>query len=187
MLERLAGLEQEYESVLAQLSDPTVFSDQRRLRDLSRRQKELEPIVLASRAYRQALDDLGAAKEMLPDTDGEDREVMRAEVDKAEAAIARFEDELKDLLLPKDPNEGKNVILEIRGAEGGEEANLFAKDLFEMYVRFAERQGIKVEVLGDGPVRHGRLQRGHVHAPGGRRRGAASSTRAARTGSSGCP
>jgi peptide chain release factor 1 len=151
MLERLAGLEQEYESVLAQLSDPTVFSDQRRLRDLSRRQKELEPIVVVSRAYRQSLDDLAAAKEMLPDTDGEDREVMRAEVDKAERAIAGFEDELKDLLLPKDPNEGKNVIIEIRGAEGGEEANLFAKDLFEMYVRYAERQGIKVEVLGTDP------------------------------------
>jgi peptide chain release factor 1 len=151
MLERLTGLEQEYESVLAQLSDPTVFSDQRRLRDLSRRQKELEAIVVVSRAYRQSLDDLAAAKEMLPDTDGEDREVMRAEVDKAEGAIARFEDELKDLLLPKDPNEGKNVIIEIRGAEGGEEANLFAKDLFEMYVRYAERQGIKFEVLGTDP------------------------------------
>jgi peptide chain release factor 1 len=151
MLERLAGLEEEYQSLLAQLSDPTVFGDQRRLRDLSRRQKELEPIVVASAAYRQALDDLAAAKEMLPDTEGEDREVMRAEVEKAETAIAHFEEELKELLLPKDPNEGKNVILEIRGAEGGEEANLFAKDLFEMYVRFAERQGIKVEVLGTDP------------------------------------
>jgi peptide chain release factor 1 len=151
MLERLAGLEQEYDAVLAELSDPTVFADQRRLRDLSRRQKELEPIVAVSRAYRQSLDDLAAAKEMLPDTEGEDREVMRAEVDKAEAAIAGFEDRLKDLLLPTDPNEGKSVIIEIRGAEGGEEANLFAKDLYEMYVRFAERQGIKVEVLGTDP------------------------------------
>ncbi len=101
-------------------------------------------------------------------------------------AIARFEDELKDLLLPKDPNEGKNVILEIRGAEGGEEANLFAKDLFEMYVRFAERQGIKVEVLGTDPSDMGGFNE-VTFILRGRRRGAATSTRAARTGSSGYP
>jgi len=148
VLDRLAGLEQEYESVLGLLSDPSVLSDQRRLRDTSRRHKELEPIVAAYREYRQALEDQAAAKEMLPDTEGDDREVMRAEVEKAEAAIARVEAELRLLLLPKDPNEAKNVIVEIRGAEGGEEANLFAKDLFEMYLRYAERHALKVEVLG---------------------------------------
>jgi peptide chain release factor 1 len=151
VLERLAGLEEEYESVLRSLSDPAVLSDQRRLRDTSRRHKELEPIVAAYRDYRQALADQAAAKEMLPDAEGEDREVMRAEVDKAESTMARLEEELRLLLLPKDANEGKNVIVEIRGAEGGEEANLFAKDLYEMYLRYAERHGLKVEVLGTDP------------------------------------
>jgi peptide chain release factor 1 len=148
VLDRLAGLEQEYESVLERLSDPAVLSDQRALRDASRRHKTLEPIVAAYREYRQALDDLTAAKEMLPDTDGDDRQVVRAELDKAEATIARLEEKLKVLLLPDDPNDGKNVIVEIRGAEGGEEANLFAKDLFEMYTHYAERHGVKIEVLG---------------------------------------
>jgi peptide chain release factor 1 len=148
VLERLAGLDEEYEAVLRRLSDPAVLSDQRALRENSRRHKQLEPIVAAYRTYRQALDDLAAAKEMLPDTEGSDRDVVRAEVDKAEATIARLDEELKLLLLPTDPNEGKNVIVEIRGAEGGEEANLFAKDLYEMYIRYAERHGLKVEVLG---------------------------------------
>jgi peptide chain release factor 1 len=151
MLERLAGLEREYDTVLARLQDPALFSDQRQLRDVSRRQKALEPIVAASRELRRAHDDLTAAKEMLPDAEGEDREMLRAAVEEAEAAIARLDEELKVLLLPKDPNDGKNVIIEIRGAEGGEEANLFAKDLFEMYVRFAERHGLAIERLGSDP------------------------------------
>jgi peptide chain release factor 1 len=151
MLERLQGLEDEYESVLRQLSDPAVLADQRALRDASRRHKALEPIVTAHHAYRRALDDLATAKEMLPDAEGEDREMLRAEVDAAEAAIATVEEELKLLLLPKDSNDGKNVILEIRGAEGGEEANLFAKVLFEMYLHYAERSGLKLEILASDP------------------------------------
>jgi peptide chain release factor 1 len=151
MLERLAGLEAEYESVLRQLSDPAVFADPRQVREVARRRKQLEPIVAAYRQYRQADDDLTAAKELLPDAEGDDRDLLRAELDQAEATIARLDEELKVLLLPKDPNDGKNVIVEIRGAEGGEEANLFAKDLFEMYVRYAERHGLKVEVLGSDP------------------------------------
>ena len=151
MLERLAGLEEEYETVLGKLADPSVVADQRALRDTSRRHKELEPIVAAYRHYRRALDDLAAAKEMLPDSEGADRDVVRAELEDAEERIVRLEEELKLLLLPKDPNDGKNVIVEIRGAEGGEEANLFAKDLFEMYSRYAERSGLKVELLGSDP------------------------------------
>src|SRR5688500_4651144 len=85
---------------------------------------------------------------MLSEASGDDRDLMRAEVEEAEADLARIEDELKVLLLPTDPNDDKNIIVEIRGAEGGEEANLFAKDLYEMYTRFAEKSGWKVEVLG---------------------------------------
>jgi peptide chain release factor 1 len=147
----LAGLEKEYEEVLARLNDPAVLSDHHTLRDVSRRYKQLESIVVPFRQYRQALDDLTTAREMLTDTTGDDREVLRAEIEGAEATIARLEEELKVLLLPQDPNDAKNVIVEIRGAEGGEEANLFAKDLFEMYNRFADRSGWKLEVLGTDP------------------------------------
>src|SRR2546427_6709237 len=88
---------------------------------------------------------------MLGDSSGEEREVWRSLVDENEVAIERLENELKLLLLPRDPNDEKNVIVEIRGAEGGEEANLFAKNLFEMYQRYAERMGWKVDVLGADP------------------------------------
>jgi peptide chain release factor 1 len=151
MLDRLQSLEDEYQSVERQLSDPAVLADPKAVRDASRRHKALTPVVEAYHAYRRALDDLATAKEMLPDAEGEDRDMLRAEVEQAEVEIARVGDELKVLLLPKDPNDGKNVIIEIRGAEGGEEANLFAKDLFEMYVRYAERHRLKVEVLGTDP------------------------------------
>jgi peptide chain release factor 1 len=141
VLERLADLETEYEAVLARLSDNAVLSDQRRLRDESRRHKVLEPIVLAYRQYRSASEDLAVAKEL----------GMHDEAHEAEARMAALEEELKVLLLPKDPNDDKNVLVEIRGAEGGEEANLFARDLFEMYSRYAERLRWKFEVLASDP------------------------------------
>jgi peptide chain release factor 1 len=88
---------------------------------------------------------------MLSESAGDDREFARAEVDSATEEIARLEDELRELLLPKDPNDDRNVIVELRGAEGGEEANLFARDLFQMYQGFASRMGWKLEVLGSDP------------------------------------
>src|SRR5437763_11199363 len=147
MLERLAGLEEEYQRVAARMNGPAVLTDQRALRDTGRRVKELEPLVAADREYKEASDDLAAAKEMLTEATGDERDEMRAEIDDAEATMARLEDELKILLLPRDPNDDKNVIVEIRGAEGGEEANLFAHDLFDMYIRYADRMGWKHEVL----------------------------------------
>ena len=138
MLDRLAAMEAEYEAVLARLGEQAVLTDQRRLRDESRRMKQLEPIVLATRKYRAALDDLEAAREL----------GMTEEEAETAATIARLNDELSVLLLPKDVNDDRNVIVEIRGAEGGEEANLFAKDLYEMYARYADRMGWKLEVLG---------------------------------------
>ncbi len=160
MLDRLAGLESEYETVLVQLSDPAVIADQRRLREASRRHRELEPVVLAYRDYRGVLADIEAAKELLVDLEatvvsgaaGEeksaDRAMLRAEVGGGEARLAELDERLKLLLLPRDPNDGKSVILEIRGAEGGEEANLFAKDLYEMYSRYTDRVGLKLEGMG---------------------------------------
>ena len=152
MLERLEGLEREYEAVLIQLSDPDVGGDPKRLREISRRHRDLEPVVAAYREYRGATDDLEAAREMLGEASaGEERDMLRAEIDEAEHRIADLDERLKILLLPKDPNDGKNVIVEIRGAEGGEEANLFARDLYEMYSRYAERKGFGLEVLGSDP------------------------------------
>ena len=147
MLDRLDALEDEFRSVEARLSDPAVFEDNAAYVALTRRHKELEPVVAAVRERRQAVDDLATAKEMLEGSSGEDREMLRAEITAAESTIERLDDELKVLLLPKDPNDGRTVIVEIRGAEGGEEANLFARDLYEMYVAYAGRQGWKLEVM----------------------------------------
>ena len=151
MIDRLAGLEDEYLAVEARLADPEVLSDQQRLRKESKRYKDLTPLITTFRAYRGRLDDLAAAREMFAETAGDDREMMREEIALADADIERLEAELKLLLLPKDPNDGKDVIVEIRGAEGGEEANLFARDLFAMYQAYAIRRGWSVEVLSSDP------------------------------------
>ena len=152
MFGRLDGLETEYEDVLVRLSDPNVFADQRAYVTLSRRMKELEPIVLAFREHRATAGDLQAAKDMLAESTGEDRTFLEAQIADAESTLARLDAELQVLLLPRDPNDDRNVIVEIRGAEGGEEANLFAKDLYDMYARYAERRGWKLEVLGSDPA-----------------------------------
>ena len=151
MLDRLARLDEEFRAVEASLSDPESLSDPNRLRELSRRHKELSLVVENYRAYRARLDDLETAEGLYAESTGDDRESMRGEIASAEADIERLEDELKLLLLPKDPNEGKAVIIEIRGAEGGEEANLFARDLFDMYIAYAGRRGWKTEVLSSDP------------------------------------
>ena len=148
MLERLEELEREYIEAEARMADPDVFKDQARYQQLTKRYHELEAIVSRTRELRQHQDDLVAAREMQSGASADDKELLRAEVTDAEAAIERLNDEIKLLLLPKDPNDERNVIVEIRGAEGGEEANLFARDLFEMYRAYAGRQGWKVEVLG---------------------------------------
>jgi peptide chain release factor 1 len=147
VFDRLDSLEEEFRSVEARLSDPSVFEDNAKYVTLTKRHKELEPIVAAVREHRQAVEDLATAKEMVEGTTGDDREMLRAEITEAEATIARLEDELKILLLPKDPNDGRTVIVEIRGAEGGEEANLFARDLHDMFVAYAARQGWKLEAM----------------------------------------
>jgi peptide chain release factor 1 len=151
VFEKLDDLEKEYEAVLVQLSDPAVISDQRRLVEVSRRHREIEPIVTAMRSYRAAEEDLGVAREMLADAQGDDRELLVEEIEGAEQRLFALEEQVRALLLPKDPNDGRNVIVEIRGAEGGEEANLFARDLFDMYMRYAERTGLKTEVLSSDP------------------------------------
>ncbi|MGO8871410.1 MAG: peptide chain release factor 1 [Acidimicrobiales bacterium] len=148
---RMTELEREYETTLAELNDPALSSDPARLREVSRRFRELEDVVGCWRGLQSAESDLGAARDMVNDSSGDERELAQAEVVRAEEDIARLEEELRLLLVPRDPNAGRNVIMEIRGAEGGEEANIFAKDLYEMYARYAVAKDWKVEVLSSSP------------------------------------
>ncbi len=151
MLERLPQFEAEYEDVLRQLSNPDVGRDQRALRDLSRRRKELEGVVETLRSLRAATDDVSAAREMHAESTGEERTIATEQLDASLLEVESLQDKLRSLLLPRDPSDGRNVIVEIRGAEGGEEANLFAKDLYDMYLRYAEHRGWRVEVLDARP------------------------------------
>jgi len=140
--------EREFAEVEAQLADPSVHGDQDRYAGLARRYKELGDIVRAINGVRTAEEDGSAAQEMLAGTSGEEREMMAEELADAEARRERFAAELAELLIPKDPNDDRNIIVEIRGAEGGEEANLFARDLFDMYQSYVSKMGWKFEVLG---------------------------------------
>ena len=149
--DRLRSLEAEFAAVEEELAAPATLADPARLRDLSRRHKELEEIVGTWRRLEAARADVATAHEMLESTSGEDREMVRAELEGAEVSVSTLMAELRSLLLPRDPNDGRNVIVEIRGAEGGEEANLFARDLFVMYTRYAAQHGWRVEVLSESP------------------------------------
>ncbi len=147
MLERIAELEAEYADVESRLADPEVLGDQEQLQTVGRRFKELEEVLAVGRPLRDAHDDLEAAREMAAEADGGDRDELRAEATALEATIADLEERFRVLLLPRDPNDGRNVIVEIRGAEGGEEANLFARDLHDMYQAFAAAHGWRTEPL----------------------------------------
>ena len=147
--DRMAALETEYLAVETELADPATLSDQDRLRDLSRRHKELGEIVRVWQELRAAREDVSTAREMLTETSGDERELMRQEVDESEALVASLDERIQTLLLPKDPNEGRNVIMEIRGAVGGDEANLFARVLYDMYLRYAAMKKWTVEILSE--------------------------------------
>jgi peptide chain release factor 1 len=152
VFERLAGLEEEFDALEARLSDIYAAGDQGAARTAGQRHAELKPIIDTFRELRTTRSQLDEAREMLrTETDAEMREMAREEVAEKESSVADLEGRLKVLLLPKDPNDDKNVILEVRGAEGGEEANLFAGDLVRMYQAYAAQQRWKVEVLSSQP------------------------------------
>ncbi len=152
MHDRWDSLLSEHVTLESLLSDPAVLGDQSRLREVSRRYKELTPVVECIRNIEARTSDAEAARELIAmSADATEREQLKAERDSAEADVARLEEELRMLLLPKDPNDGRPVIMEIRGAEGGEEANLFARDLYEMYLGYATRRGWRVETLSVDP------------------------------------
>jgi peptide chain release factor 1 len=146
--DRLTRSSEEFHELEARLADPETHNDPAALRAVTERYRDLEPVVAAWRRYRQRTDDLEVARELLadaPDADG--RGLAAAEVAEAEADLERLAGELRELLLPRDPHTGRAVIVEIRGAEGGEEANLFAGDLTAMYTAYAARHGWSVEML----------------------------------------
>ncbi len=147
-IERLAEFEREYAEVLSALSEPDIASDRKRFLDLSRRHKHLEAVVNAGHTLSSATDDVEVAREMFEQAQGDERELIREELQPAESERARAEEQWRLLLVPTDPNDGRNVIISIRGTEGGEEANLFAKDLYEMYLRYAQARSYKTETLG---------------------------------------
>ena len=144
---RLVAIADEFRELEARLADPATTSDPDQLRTVSQRYRELEPLVAAHHEHIARTGDLETAREMLADPDPEGRTMAAEEVAAAEADLARLAERLRELLLPRDPHAGRAVIMEIRGAEGGEEANLFARDLFEMYVGYAARRGWKLETL----------------------------------------
>ncbi|KJE77580.1 peptide chain release factor 1 [Ferrimicrobium acidiphilum] len=152
---RLEKFELEYQRSVEEMSDPKLFQDQHRAREVARRHKALEEIVATLRDIDQLQEDLSAATEFYQAAPADERSLWADEISTLESALAAKTDELEILLLPQDPNDGRNVILEIRGAEGGEEANLFAKDLTEMFQRFGDKMGWRVEMLAADPSDHG--------------------------------
>lgn len=147
ILSRLEGLKLKFEEIGQQMTDPEVISDMKKFIPLNKDYKELKPIIEASEKFRTALVNLQEAKDMLAHEKDEDmREMARGEVDTLEPLIEKYEAEIKLLLIPKDPQDDKNAILEIRGGSGGDEAAIFAGDLFRMYVKYIENKGWKYEI-----------------------------------------
>ena len=147
MLNKLQVLEDKYIDLTEKISDMEIINDQKVWQKYMKEHADLEPIVNKYREYKKAKSDLAGAKEMLDSSDEELREMAKMEIAELDEKLEQYENELKILLLPKDPNDDKNVILEIRAGTGGEEAALFGADLLRMYMRYAERRGWKTEVM----------------------------------------
>ena len=158
MFEKLTGVEERFVELEKRLSDSQVVQDQPTYQRYVREHAELNKIVAAYRKYKKCLQGLDESHELLRDADAEIKDLARDEIARLNQQIEELEEELKLLLLPKDPNDEKNVMLEIRAGTGGEEAALFAGDLFRMYSRFAENRGWKVEIMTQHPTGGGGLK-----------------------------
>ncbi len=145
MIERLEIIKKRYEELNNQLLDPSILSNINKTREISKEIANLEDAVICYDKYNKVLEDIDAAKEMVKDPEMAD--FAKEELEGFEKEKLSLEKQLEILLIPKDPNDGKNVIVEIRGAAGGDEANIFAGDLYRMYLKYAEKEGWKVEVL----------------------------------------
>ncbi len=155
ILTKLETLVERYEEVQHLLGDPDVIGNQDKFRALSREYSQLEEVTKCFQAYQQAQEDLVAAEEMENEDDEEMREMAQEEIKEAKATIERLTDELQILLLPKDPNDDRNCFLEIRAGAGGDEAGIFAGDLFRMYSKYAEKRGWRIEVMSSNEAEHG--------------------------------
>ncbi|MCW8887300.1 MAG: peptide chain release factor 1 [Motiliproteus sp.] len=155
ILIKLDNLKDRYEELAVLLSDAEVISDQDRFRNYSKEYAELEPVVQHYSQYLQVLEDIDAAKEMLGESDDEMREMAEEELKEAQASRDDLELDLQKLLLPKDPNDTHNTFLEIRAGTGGDEAAIFAGDLFRMYSKYAEKVGWRIEVISENAGDHG--------------------------------
>jgi peptide chain release factor 1 len=156
MFERLQAVEDRYDQLNELLSDPEIVSDISKLRDYSKEQSGIQETVEAYREYKRVKGEYTDAKDMLNESlDEEMKELVKLELSELEDKVEQLEDQLKVLLIPKDPNDDKNVIMEIRGAAGGDEAALFAGNLFRMYSRYAEMNHWKTEVIDSSPTELG--------------------------------
>lgn len=155
ILTKLETLVERYEEVQHLLGDPDVIGNQDKFRALSKEYSQLEEVTNCFQAYQQAQDDLIAAEDMANEDDEEMREMAQEEIKEAKDAIERLTDELQILLLPKDPNDDRNCFLEIRAGAGGDEAGIFAGDLFRMYSKYAEKRGWRIEVMSSNEAEHG--------------------------------
>jgi peptide chain release factor 1 len=152
VFERLDEIEQSYTSIEEQLSDPAVLADHERFVELSKRYAELGDLVRTYRSWKAARDDLVAGRQLLrEERSSEGRAMLEEELTAAQERIAGLEDDLKQALAPRDPNDAKDVIVEVRAGTGGDEAALFAGDLYRMYTRWAEQHGYRLEVLSQSP------------------------------------
>ena len=155
LVTKLETLTDRHEEVAALLGDSETISDQNKFRDLSREYSELESVVSCYADYTQVRSDVDEAEQMLSDSDPDVQEMAREELETGGERLAALEDQLQTLLLPRDPNDSHNVFLEIRAGTGGDEAAIFAGDLFRMYSRYAESQRWKIEVLSERSGEHG--------------------------------
>jgi len=158
MLEKLLTLEQKYDEINTTLMDPEVLSNNLEYQKHSKEQSDLRPIYEKIQDYKKVLSEIGDAEDMIKSGDGELRDLAREELEDLKKRKTALEDELKFMLLPKDPRDDRNVILEIRGGTGGEEAALFAASLFRMYSKYAEARRWKIEVIDSNPTGLGGLK-----------------------------
>jgi peptide chain release factor 1 len=153
MIDRLEAIAKRYRDIEAEMARPEVASDHEQLTKLAREQRSLREIVQAYDAYRLTRNEVDSARELLRhEKDAEMQEYLRSEERRSAEQVEQLDEKLKVLLLPKDPNDDRDVVVEIQGAEGGEEAALFAADLFRMYTRWAEKKGWKVDVVDASPT-----------------------------------
>lgn len=155
LLNKLDTLQDRFEELTALLGDAEVISDQTRFRAYSREYAEVEPVIDAYKEWRKVQDDLAGAQALLKDSDPDLREMAVEEVREAKEQLVGLEARLQRMLLPKDPNDGRNVFLEIRAGTGGDEAAIFSGDLFRMYSRYAEKRGWRLEILSENEGEHG--------------------------------